>query len=217
MMAMTTFVQRSSIALAAGLLLAATACSIQVDPSKDGKDKSVKIQTPLGGIHVNTNEMVAADIGLPAYPGATVTGRKEKNDRGKHDGNADVDIHFGDWQLRVKVLKFHSEDSQDKVVAFYRKALSRYGDVIECKDEQAVGTPIVTRQGLGCKDDSSRPHGGANINLESSSTLKAGSKRHQHIVGIENTSGDGTDFSLIALDLPAEDAMHSKDEPKETN
>jgi len=33
--------------------------------------------------------------------------------------------------------------------------------------------------------------------------LKAGSKRHQHIVGFENSKGESTRFVLVALDLPA--------------
>jgi hypothetical protein len=33
--------------------------------------------------------------------------------------------------------------------------------------------------------------------------LKTGSKRHQHVVGIDN-DGSGTKFALIALDLPHE-------------
>jgi hypothetical protein len=34
--------------------------------------------------------------------------------------------------------------------------------------------------------------------------LKAGSKRHQHIVGFENPKEGTTRFALVALDLPAE-------------
>jgi len=33
--------------------------------------------------------------------------------------------------------------------------------------------------------------------------LKAGSKRHQHIVGFENPKDGQTRFALVALDLPA--------------
>jgi hypothetical protein len=33
--------------------------------------------------------------------------------------------------------------------------------------------------------------------------LKAGSKRHQHIVGFEDPSDGKTRFALVALDLPA--------------
>jgi hypothetical protein len=33
--------------------------------------------------------------------------------------------------------------------------------------------------------------------------LKAGSKRHQHIVGFESSAPGQTRFALVALDLPA--------------
>jgi hypothetical protein len=217
MIANATFVRRTSIAMAAGLLLATSACSIQVDPTKDGKQESVKVQTPFGGVHVNTNDMAASDTGLPAYPGATAMAAKDKN--GKHDQNADIDIHFGAWQVRVKVLKYHTPDSQDKVMVFYRKALGRYGDVIECHGDEAVGTPTVTRQGLGCKDDTNSHRNNIDMKSDSGVTLKAGSHRHQHIMGIDKSDIDGTDFALVALDLPAENVDLSKDndEQRETN
>jgi len=215
MIANATFVRRSGIVLAAGLLLATSACSIQVDPTKDGKEKSVKVQTPFGGVHVNTNDMAASDTGLPAYPGATATASKAKD--GKHDQNADIDIHFGGWQMRMKVLKYHTADSQDKVMAFYRKALGRYGDVIECRGDEPVGTPTVTRQGLSCKEHGNPHNDNVNMQSDSGVMLKAGSHSHQHLMGIDKTDSDGTDFALIALDLPAENATESKDEQRETN
>ncbi len=33
--------------------------------------------------------------------------------------------------------------------------------------------------------------------------LKAGSKRHQHIIGFQDTENGKTRFALVALDLPA--------------
>jgi hypothetical protein len=38
--------------------------------------------------------------------------------------------------------------------------------------------------------------------------LKAGSKRHQHVVGFEDSKNDLTRFALVALDLPT--SMGSK-------
>jgi hypothetical protein len=39
--------------------------------------------------------------------------------------------------------------------------------------------------------------------------LKAGSKRHQHIVGFEGSHTGETVFELVALDLPAGSAKDS--------
>jgi len=35
------------------------------------REKKVQVDTPFGGIHVNTDQTSAADLGLPAYPGAS--------------------------------------------------------------------------------------------------------------------------------------------------
>jgi hypothetical protein len=176
------------------VVLALTAgCSIAVDKSKDGEDKNVKIDTPLGGVHVNSDGTTAADVGLPVYPGAQIASKKDG------DKAADIRFGFGDWQFRLKVVKYFSSDSPDQVIAFYRKALGRYGDVIQCSGSVAVGTPTITSEGLTCSD-SENNH---NVKIDSGQSLKAGSKRHQHIVGIEKNDTSGTTFSLVELDLPA--------------
>jgi hypothetical protein len=125
------------------------------------------------------------------------------------DNNKSADVHlgFGEWQLRVRAVSYETPDSQEKVTAFYKKALGRYGDVITCKDNAPVGAPAATHEGLTCNDDKS-----AKVKIDSgdygvtreSLELKAGSKRHQHILGFENTQGGKTRFALVALDLPAE-------------
>jgi hypothetical protein len=186
-----------SLALAAGM----AGCMIHTEKDANGKDKKVQIDTPFGGIHVNTDQTTAADLGLPVYPGATAV----KGD-GDHE-SADVHIGFGEWVLRVKAVSYQTADSQDKVTAFYKKALGRYGNVITCQNNAPVGTPAITTEGLTCADDGK--HDNVKIdqgdyhfgkeNLE----LKAGSKRHQHIVGFESPKGGQTRFALVALDLPA--------------
>src|SRR3954464_2476586 len=110
------FARQFGIAFASVLVFAASACSVQVDPSKNG-DKNVKIQTPVGGVQVKTDNMGAADVGLPVYPGATLAQKNEKD-----HGSADIHLGFGDWQMRLKVVKYHTTDPQEKVIDFARKA-----------------------------------------------------------------------------------------------
>jgi hypothetical protein len=193
---------RNGTALAVGLVLAAgmAGCRVSVDKGPNGEDKKVQVDTPFGGVHVNTDQTTAADLGLPVYPGAVVV----KGD--KDHESADVHLGFGEWELRVRVVSYQTPDAEDKVTAFYKKALGRYGDVITCKNKAAVGTPAVTSEGLSCTDDNKNSHvkvdtGNYNFgtgNLE----LKAGSKRHQHVVGFEDPKGSQTRFALVALDLP---------------
>jgi hypothetical protein len=196
--------KRGIASIAALALLAAAGCRIQVDKNDDGKDKNVKIDTPLGGLHVRTDKTAAADVGLPAYPGAQIAADKDG------DKAADVHMGFGEWQLRVKVVTYKTSDPQDKVVAFYQKALGRYGDVVECEGNHAVGSPTVTHEGLDCSDDKSSAQ--VKISDDSSMTsLKAGSKRHQHIFAVQKSDTSGTRFSLVELQLPTGLDENSKD------
>ncbi|MBV8629411.1 MAG: hypothetical protein JOZ83_00705 [Silvibacterium sp.] len=177
------------------LILALTAgCRVQVDKSKDGTDKNVKIDTPLGGLHVRAGDTSAADVGLPSYPGAQIVPDKDG------DKSADVHFGFGEWQFRVKAVHYETSDPQENVIAFYRKALGRYGDVVECHGDQPVGSPAVTREGLSCSD--AKGNSKVHIDEDSSLSLRAGSRHHQHIVALDKAHGAGTRFSLVELQLP---------------
>jgi hypothetical protein len=189
--------------LAAGLALTAgmCGCRVHVDKGVNGEDQKVQVDTPFGGVHVNTDQLTASDLGLPVYPGAQVVNNDDKHK------SADVHLGFGEWQLRVRVVSYATGDSVDQVTAFYKKALGRYGDVITCKGNTPVGSPATTSEGLTCSDDNKNPkvqidrrdYGTDKDSLE----LKAGSKRHQHIVGFKEAQEGKTHFALVALDLPA--------------
>jgi hypothetical protein len=189
----------ASLALVAGI----AGCRVHVDKDQNGQEKNVQVDTPFGGVHVNTDQTSAADLGLPVYPGAS-----EIKGDDKHK-SADVHIGFGEWELRVRAVSYGTSDSEEKVSAFYKKALGRYGDVITCDGKSPVGTPAVTSEGLTCVDNSNT--GNSNIKFDKGDfnidtgkiQLKAGSKRHQHIVGFEDSKDDQTRFSLVSLDLPA--------------
>jgi hypothetical protein len=196
--------------ICAGLALSLGGCRIHVDKDSNGEEKNVQVDTPFGGVHVNTDQTTAADLGLPVYPGAQISHGKD------NDKSADIHMGFGEWQLRVKVVKYTAPDSQDKVVAFYKKALGRYGDVIACQGNTPVGAPTVTAEGLTCSEDAH-----AHVNVDSDGhdygyhgsngfELKAGSKRHQHIVGFESSAPGETRFALVALDLPVGSDGNSK-------
>ena len=183
------------------LLLSAAGCHVQVQKGKNGEDKNVKVETPFGGLHVRSDQTAASDLGLPVYPGAQVA------PQGEGDKSADVHMGFGQFQLRVKVVTYTTADPQDKVLAYYKKEMGRFGDVIECDGNQPVGTPTTTSQGLTCRDEGH--HGHVNVNGkdygggDSGLTLRAGSKHHQHIVAFK-TASSGTKYSMIELQIPTE-------------
>ncbi len=192
--------QPSRLLTAALLLpLGLAGCRVHVDKGANGEEKTVQVDTPFGGVHVNTDQTTAADLGMPVYP----CSQEVKGD--DNHKSADVHLGFGEWTLHVRAVTYTSSDSQDKVASFYKKALARYGDVITCRDKTPVGTPTVTAEGLTCADDGknskvkfdNNDFGGNELQL------KAGSKRHQHIVGFEKPKDGQIMFVLVSLDLPA--------------
>jgi len=200
---MSKLLRIACLAPLTGVLLFTSACRIEKNKNSNGDGDDVKIATPFGGVKVNSNSTDAASMGLPAYPGAHVIQKKDGDD----DGSVDLHMGFGPWQMHIQVATYGTSDPQDKVVGFYRQALSKYGDVVECSGDTPVGKPTVTSEGLSCSDhDNGSSHWGkSNININDLHlALKTGSKRHQHIVGFKDKEGE-TRFSLIALDLPNTD------------
>jgi len=178
------------------LLTLATMVGCRIESNKHGDNDNVKIATPFGGMSVKTNDAAVVDgMGLPPYPGAELV-KKDKD-----NGAADVNLSFGNFQLRVKAASYRTSDAPEQVAAFYRKALARYGDVIQCSSNKPVGTPTRTAEGLGCDNDKEN-HISTNNDVSGKMELKAGSKVHQHIVAID-PQGAGTKFGLVALDLPS--------------
>jgi len=169
-------------------------CRIEND--KHGDSDNVKIATPFGGMSVKTNESAVIDgIGLPVYPGAVLVKKKDKN-----DGAADINFSFGSFTLKVKAASYTTTDSPDLVAAFYRKALGRYGDVLQCQNDKPTTSMTRTADGLTCSDDQ-KNHIKVDNDISGKMELKAGSKQHQHIVGID-PDGSGTKIGMVALDLP---------------
>ncbi len=195
---------RHTLLLLTGLgAVAATGC--RVDTNQHGDGDNVKIATPFGGMQVKTNDSaVLSGIGLPDYPGATIV-KKDKD-----NGAADINMSFGSFQLRVKAVSYRTADAPDKVQAFYKNALGRFGDVIQCSDDRPVGQPTRTAEGLTCDSDNGKRIK-VTEDFSKKRELKAGSAQHQHIVAIEQEGG-GTKFGLVALDLPAHLSVGDKEE-----
>ena len=174
----------------------------RIDSHEKGDSQNVKIATPFGGMSVKTDDQVVQQgVGLSVYPGATLEKKLHTDHDGQeHDsGSADIHLDFGKFHLGVKALSYTTQDPPEKVQAFYKKDLSRYGAVLLCAGHHAVGVPTETQDGLTCSDDK---HGHVQgVDGDSDLELKAGSKLHQHVVSID-PMGSGTKFGLIALDLP---------------
>jgi hypothetical protein len=159
-----------------------------------GQDSGINL-----ALHANSHTS-AADIGLPAYPGATLY-KDEGNDSGADLGLTINDFHFG-----MLAVNYVTSDSAAQVLAFYRKRLSRYGEVLECDHGKPVGALTVTRTGLTCG------HVQVNGNTDSSTDheLRAGSLHQYRIVGIDASHPGSTRFGLVYLDLPKDSGEKPK-------
>lgn len=193
---------RPSIVVFSLSVLLLSGCNVETH--KDGKSDNVSIGTPFGSVKVKTNENVStASIGISQYPGSVVYQDKDKD---KDTDSADVNMSFGSFHLGVKAASYETPDSRDKVLAFYRNDLKRYGEVLQCQENAAVGKPDRTSQGLTCDENDRGKHG--RVESGSDLELRAGSPQRQHIVGLESRDG-GTRIGLVALELPQQMHTHS--------
>lgn len=155
-------------------------------------------------LHANKH-ISAAEIGLPAYPGATLA--KETDD----DNTADLGFTFGDTHFRLVLAKYITTGTPENVLAFYRKSLARYGDVLECNNGKPVGSLAVAQSGLTCSDQKGdrgltvTDHGLSSGGHE----LRAGTPHQFRVVGIDDSHPQSIRFWLVYIELPKD---HDKTE-----
>jgi hypothetical protein len=176
--------------LIAGFLVA-TGCSINVKKNDDGQDKKVDIDTPFGGIHVN-NDADVRDTGLSIYPGAQP---KPKGDSGD-DKDANVNISTSAFGLKVVALQYQTNAAPDKVIAYYRNELKKYGNVLECHTRAQNYSYHATNPDKGDSDELKCEGDSNGKTIE----LKVGTKSNQHIVAI-NPEDKGSDFALVYVKM----------------
>jgi hypothetical protein len=151
---------------------------------KDGSD--------VGGLVISA-QATAKQAGLPLYPGS----RPHKDD--KDDSSAaNLGLWGSSFGFKLVALKMESDDSQEKVAAFYQKALAKYGTVLNCSDgskAQSDKDKNDSSKKLTCGDD--RPDPGGML-------FKAGSKEKQHIVSVK-PNGTGCIFHMVYLEARSDD------------
>lgn len=178
-----------SVALAAvvGLMLFVAACHVNVQKSENGEDKKVDVETPVGAIHVNKGA-AARDTGLSVYPGA------QEKKKGNDDNSANVNISSSFFGLKVVAIEYLSDDPPEKVAAYYKDQLKKYGAILECHTSNPHGDAGDVDVKIGDKDNKLSCEHSSGTTLE----LKVGTKDNQHIVSISpNDKGKGTDFALV--------------------
>jgi hypothetical protein len=183
----------STLALTILSALLLPACSVNVKKEKNGEDKQVDISTPVGGIHVSKNADVQ-DVGIAVYPGA----RLKQKDSDGGDKSANVNISGFGYGLKVVALEFQSDDAPEKLVAYYKDQLKKYGSVLECHTSHFN---LNMGHGSDRHSDELTCEGDRGNNVE----LKVGTQENQHIVAVE-PDGKGSSFSLVYVRTHGKDA-----------
>lgn len=143
------------------------------------------------GVTIGKNAS-AKEIGLPIYPGSKAH-KDEPNDSG-----ANLGLWGGSSGFKLAVMKMETPDAPDKVTAFYKKALSKYGNVLDCTNNQNKAEDQNSKA-LTCGTD--KPEKGGMI-------FKAGTKDKQHIVGVEPNE-KGTVYNLVYVSVWGSDKRDS--------
>lgn len=173
-------------------LLLAAALPLSAQEQKDSQ-QSDKDKDSIG-FNLGQNAS-AKDLGLPIYPGSQ-----------RHKDNSDDSpaLNMGLWGgssgFKLIVLKMESADAPGKVAAFYRKALAKYGTVLDCSNPPpSSGTPDdnnkKSSKALTCEDEKSKP---------GEISLKSGTKAKEHVVGIQ-PNGSGTLYQLVYVETRGTD------------
>src|ERR1700674_1370970 len=183
-------VPRLALAAAFAMLLSMPALLARAQQTDNGnQDKHLDIRSSAGDLHVG-NDADIRDIGLPLYPGARL-----KHD--EHDKNsANLAIFTAAFGMKLVVVNYDSDDSPNKLIAYYRDKLKKFGKVIECHTGEHGGDVHVN----GGKNDSngSKDVKYAGDNTGSVLELKVGTQENQHLVSVEpSEKGNGSTFALV--------------------
>ena len=182
---------------AASLLLSVPFVAIAVPAAQAQAQSSQDKPSDNDNISASFNlgkDASAKDVGLPLYPGS-----HRHQDSKDDSASLNMGLSGGSSGFKMAMLKMDSTDSPDKIAAFYRKALSKYGRVLTCsrpgavspKDSSADATKDAAKSStLSCDND--KPD-------KDDIELKAGTKQNQHVVGIK-PEGAVTTYQLVYIE-----------------
>jgi hypothetical protein len=182
--------------------LAITGCSIQSKHENGEHKENVKIETPLGGMNVRTDDVQAKDTGMSVFPGATPV----EKDSGSHDEKkANVNIDTPWFGVKVVALTFRSSEPQEKIWDYYKKDMGKYGRVLECRP----GSPDLDLrkrddEDLTCYDDDKKMRVQSYKREGKSIQLKVGTSNKQRIVALKPAENGSTEFSLVFVSTRGE-------------
>ena len=173
-------------------LLILPACSINASDKHNSKDGEahVDIKSPMGDLHVSEQADIH-DAGLTLYPGAKPAPKDDSDDK----KSANVNLSLPGFSLKVVAAEFTSDDSTEKIIAYYGKELQKYGKPIQCKGAWGGGAHV--NKSTSDKDkDTDKPVSCDSEGSGDSVELKVGTEGNQHVVSVKPHSS-GSRFALV--------------------
>ncbi len=161
-------------------LLVASAAS--ADASGGAQDKD-------GAGVTFSKQATSKEVGLPVY-----TGAKPHKDEKEDSPSVQMGIWGSSFGFKLAVMKLESNDAPDKIAEFYKKALAKYGTVLNCSEPSQKPSAKDSNK-LECGDD--EPEKGGLL-------FKAGTKEKQHLVAIQ-ANGQGSLFQLVYVEARGDD------------
>ena len=140
-----------------------------------------------------SKQATAKEVGLPVYPGA-----KPHKDEKDDSGAVQMGIWGSSFGFKLAVMKMESNDAPEKIAEFYKKALAKYGTVLNCSDgsqKASAKDKSGSSNKLECDDD--KPEKGGLV-------FKAGTKEKQHVVAIQ-ANGTGSLFQMVYVEARGDD------------
>jgi hypothetical protein len=140
-----------------------------------------------------SKQATSKEVGVPVYPGA-----KPHKDEKDDSPSVQMGLWGGSFGFKLAVMKMESNDAPEKIAEFYKKALARYGTVLNCSDaspKRSAKEKSGSSNKLECDDD--KPEKGGLV-------FKAGTKEKQHVVAIQ-PNGTGSLFQLVYVEARGDD------------
>jgi len=175
--------KRFAAAVVLALVIPVAGCTMSVDAEAGHEKADVKIRTLVGDLLVRTGGDLP-NTGLDVFPGAWPL--RERND----PPSADVSVGNSLFGVKVAAAKFRSNASHEAIVEYYRKAMSAYGGVTECRgdvDFKRDHGRVVCRGGLYSR----------------TTQLAVGTEDDHRIVSVKPRES-GSEFSLVYVQTRGE-------------
>jgi hypothetical protein len=158
--------------------------------SQSDQNKGLDVRSSAGNMHLG-NDADLREVGLPVYPGA----RERKHDENRNSAN--LSLFTSAFGVKLVVLNYDSDDAPDKIIAYYRQKLKKYGKVLECRTIRRGGDVDTSTD----SDDSQKSKALKCEGDQNGDTieLKAGTEDNQHLVAVSPAeNGDkGSTFALV--------------------